>query len=735
MTAIDVTLPSAPSLVRAQTPPAGPGVPRTRLLRRLRAGAATPIVLLRAPAGYGKTTLLAQWAAGGQRPCAWVAAAELRSGGAGAEAADVAAAIASALDASEQVAPAPLAVLRNAATLDRRLLRALAAALAARARPLLLVLDDAHLLRGPAAEALLELLARSLPSGSQLALGARDEPALPLARLRAERRLLELHARELALDPLESALLLAHAEPRLGAAQAAALAARAEGWPVALALLARALDERPVASALGGADRLLAAYVREQLLARLAPPARELLLRCAPLGTLSGELCDAVLARRDGGLVLRELAHGNVPLEALDRTEQRFRLHPLVAEALAAELRRTDAAWEARAHARASAWHARRGEPVRALDHAVAAGDAVHAGTLLWSGPPELVLGPGARLDAWLRVLGDEAVAETASLALAAAANHVAHARAGEAARLAAAAKRGPHDRAAAALVRAVLAQDGAAAMERDARAACAAGLPHPGWHEFGCLLAGVGAHLRGAAEPAREQLERGGRRPGAPAVVQALREAQLALLALDCDRRAPALALATRASARVRSGRAAQQPLAALVHATAAFAYAQGGALAQAREQLGRSRRVLPDGADLPSWYEVELRFARARTLLRLSDAAAARAELARMSRVLRHLHGAVAAQAWIEDAWARADAFAASAVAGPTRLTLAELRVLRLLPSHFSLREIAARLHVSANTVKTQAHAVYRKLDVSSRSEAVARAREIGLVDASYG
>jgi LuxR family maltose regulon positive regulatory protein len=87
-----------------------------------------------------------------------------------------------------------------------------------------------------------------------------------------------------------------------------------------------------------------------------------------------------------------------------------------------------------------------------------------------------------------------------------------------------------------------------------------------------------------------------------------------------------------------------------------------------------------------------------------------------------------------WIEDAWARADAFAASAVEGPARLTLAELRVLRLLPSHFSLREIAARLHVSANTVKTQAHAVYRKLDVSSRSEAVARAREIGLVDGAY-
>jgi LuxR family maltose regulon positive regulatory protein len=84
-----------------------------------------------------------------------------------------------------------------------------------------------------------------------------------------------------------------------------------------------------------------------------------------------------------------------------------------------------------------------------------------------------------------------------------------------------------------------------------------------------------------------------------------------------------------------------------------------------------------------------------------------------------------------WIDDAWARADTFAAGAVVGPSTLTTAELRVLRFLPSHLSFREIAGRLHVSANTVKTQAHAVYRKLDASSRSEAVGRARDVGLID----
>ena len=85
----------------------------------------------------------------------------------------------------------------------------------------------------------------------------------------------------------------------------------------------------------------------------------------------------------------------------------------------------------------------------------------------------------------------------------------------------------------------------------------------------------------------------------------------------------------------------------------------------------------------------------------------------------------------AWLEDAWARADTYAAAAVGGPSALTTAELRILRFLPSHLSFREIGARMHVSINTVKTQAHAVYRKLDACSRTEAVTRARAIGLLD----
>jgi LuxR family maltose regulon positive regulatory protein len=121
----------------------------------------------------------------------------------------------------------------------------------------------------------------------------------------------------------------------------------------------------------------------------------------------------------------------------------------------------------------------------------------------------------------------------------------------------------------------------------------------------------------------------------------------------------------------------------------------------------------------------------ALARATLRLGDAVGCRDLLADASRALYAVGDAPLIASWIEECRAHADAFAISALAGPASLTTAELRVLRLLPTHLSFREMGTRLHVTANTVKTHAHAVYRKLDARSRSEAVVRARNMGLLD----
>jgi LuxR family maltose regulon positive regulatory protein len=121
------------------------------------------------------------------------------------------------------------------------------------------------------------------------------------------------------------------------------------------------------------------------------------------------------------------------------------------------------------------------------------------------------------------------------------------------------------------------------------------------------------------------------------------------------------------------------------------------------------------------------------AHAAVQLADVPLARASLSRASRVLRRLSDAPEFRTLLDSAWAEIDERGASALSGPAALTLAELRILRFLPTHLSFREIGERLHVSTNTVKTQAHAVYGKLDAASRSEAVDAARALGLIQAA--
>jgi LuxR family maltose regulon positive regulatory protein len=133
----------------------------------------------------------------------------------------------------------------------------------------------------------------------------------------------------------------------------------------------------------------------------------------------------------------------------------------------------------------------------------------------------------------------------------------------------------------------------------------------------------------------------------------------------------------------------------------------------------------------DYVPWYEVETRIVLARAALRLGDVTGTRTLLGEASRILARADDAAVLRRWIDELWSHAAAFTATALVGPSSLTTAELRVLALMPTHLSFREMGRRLHVSANTVKTHAHAVYRKLGVCSRSEAVVRAAETGLLD----
>jgi LuxR family transcriptional regulator, maltose regulon positive regulatory protein len=168
--------------------------------------------------------------------------------------------------------------------------------------------------------------------------------------------------------------------------------------------------------------------------------------------------------------------------------------------------------------------------------------------------------------------------------------------------------------------------------------------------------------------------------------------------------------------------------PASALVFAVAAATRTHLDRLDEAKRDALRGLHLL-GGHDVP-WYAAQTRIMLARAAVGLSDTVRARELLADASRLARRVPDAVVFSRWLDENWERIDAVAESALIGPATLTIAELRILRFMPSHRSFREIGQLLGVSVNTVKSQAHAVYRKLGASSRSEAVVNATRVGLL-----
>jgi LuxR family maltose regulon positive regulatory protein len=249
-------------------------------------------------------------------------------------------------------------------------------------------------------------------------------------------------------------------------------------------------------------------------------------------------------------------------------------------------------------------------------------------------------------------------------------------------------------------------------------------------WRSLACLVHGVSLHLRGDLEAGRSVLAQGARQGGIGAPnVAAICRAQLALLELDCAEPGQAAAQMQEGMRIADRYGLLDDPTQALVVATSALLNAREGQSADAARDAKLAGRLVAELNEFSAWYEAETRIVIARALLQLDDVAGARARLGEAGRHLRNAPDAKVLRSWIELAWHDADA--AQSVTGRWPLTPAELRLLHHLPSHLTYREIADELFVSANTVKTQAQSIYRKLGASSRSEAVACARSAGLLD----
>jgi LuxR family maltose regulon positive regulatory protein len=683
-------------------------VARPRLVGRLSEARDAPFVLLVAPVGYGKTTLLSEWAACDGRRFAWM---DLGPG-----------------DKD-----------------SNRLLAAVKRTVHDGQAPTVLVVDNAHLVSTPETFGALDDLARSMPCGSQLVLASRSEPELPVGSLRAERRIFELRAADMAMTRSEAGALLATAGIRVGSDGLDTLMQRTEGWPAGLYLAALSLQaQRNVDGALSrfaGDDQVVADYLRDELLAQLEPDQLTFLLRTSVLGTLSGSICDAVLDDCGSARTLGELARSNVLLVSLNRGGTAYRHLPLFGEMLRAELRRLDPQLEPQLHARASTWYEEHGDIDSAIQHAVAAGDPEQSGKLLWRHASSYIgHGSNNALQNWLDHFNESQLADVPALALAFALSRLAAGDGDQARHRLAAATRGlaRHPSTgpctldgAVVLLRSAVAEDGLAQMGRDAARACAVSPEDGETRSFAHLLVGVSHHLTGERPGARAALEEGARSSAVTAPhVQALCLAQLALLDMDEDDWEAATTLSERARSRVEGCGLAEYPIVALVYAVSALARSHGGRVEEAHRDLRAANRLSARLVDFLPWYEAETRVAIARASLGLSDVAGARSRLAGAARLVRKMPESTTLRGWLTETCSQLEAATGSAGDGLT-LTAAELRVLRMLPTHLSFPAIAKQLFVSTNTVKTHVRALYRKLDATSRSEAVAHASAAGLLD----
>ena len=308
-------------------------VSRTSLVNQLRAERSLRLATVTAPPGCGKTTTLTQWASRDERPFAWLSADERDN--------DPLTLLRHLAAAVDRIEPLGTLVTTGIAVPGPSIwsvaVPRLMAAVASTSRPFVVVVDDAHLLRrGDSADVVLAL-ADAMPRGSMLVLAGRVNPPLPVARLRAAGRLLELGPEHLALSRREAQLLLRQAGVDPDGEAVAALLARAEGWPAGLFLAARALTEAGGdvdAALLHGDDRFLAEYFRAELLDLLPAERRAFMRRTSVLEAMSGSLCDAVLARRHAGRELDAIARSNVYLVALDRHGGWCRYHHLLRDEL-----------------------------------------------------------------------------------------------------------------------------------------------------------------------------------------------------------------------------------------------------------------------------------------------------------------------------------------------------------------------------------------------------------------
>jgi LuxR family maltose regulon positive regulatory protein len=549
------------------------------------------------------------------------------------------------------------------------------------------------------------------------------------------------------MDEAETRTLLRAAGVTLADEQVAELTEQTEGWSAGLyfaALSIRARGGKAMgATTLSGSDRVVSDYLKSELLAHLSPDIFRFLTRSAVLERMSGPLCDAVLETSGSAASLESLARSNLFLVPLDRTSESYRYHHLFQELLRSELASAEPGVVPGLLARATDWSEANGQPEAAIGYAQQAGDVDRVARLVERyGQPVYQSGRVATTERWFDWLERHGALErNAAVAMLGGIVSAVRGRPAEAERRAEAADRASYDGTLPdgsasvdswkAVLSAVRCACGVVRMQADAEFAVRTLARPSQFRPAALMLLGVSQLLAGEVDHADDVL--------ADAVEEGLELGALEAAAVALgERGAVAIGRGAWVQAEERADRAVRLIRRSRMeeYASSAFTFGVAARVAlhraqakRAGEHLAQAQRLRPLLTYALPWLSVQTRLELARAYLTLADPGGARTMLREVDALLRRQPELGTLPSQVDELRASLTAMRAEAP-GASSLTTAELRLFPYLGTHLSFRQISERLDVSKHTVKTQAMSVYRKLNVTSRSDAVERARGLGLL-----
>jgi LuxR family transcriptional regulator, maltose regulon positive regulatory protein len=710
-------------------PPLTEEVDRARIRSKVGRRLGLPVILISAPAGYGKSVLAAQLVRHNPLPFVWLSLTESDN-----DPVHLVRSLVVRLNHIESAGRKPVKAFRIPTQHDREsslpeLLRCMQ-----EAAPLVIVIDDLHAVTAQQSVAVVRHLVENLPTGCQIVLTSRTDPDFGVARLRLSGELLEIRADLLALDIEETAQLLDRAGLDLDEKAVGLLHSRTEGWPAGIGMIVRSLDEEDgdhnLEQGFSGRWRYVADYFFEEVLSRQTKELRRFLIETSVADRFCGQLCDILLDRQGSDAVLRELERMNLFVVALDDNREWYRYHRLFQEMLQAELDRTEPSARRVLHARAAAWHEEHGSLDEALDYARMSGDLDRAARIVCGHVEDYArLGTLEDLRVRLEEWTEEEIESDPRFALGAGWVYLHLGGSPLAGRYATAAGRGNLDqscpsgasslRSALAILRGTAATGGVNQMLTDGLFASAmersAGTRRT---DAGCRIVGVAQALLGRPDEAITSLEDALLLTGPQDQLERVFcLGYLGLAYLDRGEEARARP-PTRQALRIIVQLGLEKNWMSLPAFTANLTVlARSGQRAGARSELAAVRDRLHLVAAVP-WLIADVASRCAEASLAIGDpqTASALAETAHYDLARLPDAGIIPARL------ARLSSDAAHSSPLLATLTPAEKRVLNELATYRTLAEIAGKLSVSRTTVKTHVASLYSKLNVSTRAQAVA-------------